>query len=187
MSVLCERCSTEKATVIATCIYNGETTKRSLCQACYDDEGLALPIAEAIVSEFKPLEPIAKIELKLVKSAIDMVVGDGEDETDASLDRVCPQCGMTLAEFKTRRVVGCAHDYEVFADELRDLLLRLHGGREHRGKVPLDIEMQRIREHRVQQLAGELERAIDSEHYEEAARLRDRIQALKQASVDGDS
>ena len=181
--MLCERCSTNKATVIATCIVNGETTKRSLCQQCYDDEGLALPIAEAIVSDNPPLEPIAKIELKLVKSAIDFSEGDSE----VAMDHACPHCGMTLSEFKKRRVVGCPHDYEVFADEMRELLLRLHGGREHRGKVPLDVEMQRIREHRVQQLVGELERAIDSEHYEEAARLRDRIQALKEASDESDS
>lgn len=179
--MLCERCEEKPATVKATCIVNGETTKRALCQSCYDDEGLALPIAEAIVSEFSPLEPIAKIELKLVQSHIT----PRADTT--SPDITCPFCGMTLSEFKTRRVVGCAHDYDLFREDMSELLLRLHGGLEHRGKVPLEVEMKRIREQRVEQLATDLDRAIGEEHYEEAARLRDRIQALKEASEDVDS
>lgn len=178
--MLCQSCAQANATVFTTSITDDEVVKRALCESCYELEGHGLPFLEGKIAQAEPVEKIAKIDLDLVKATI------GADLDDLSLQRACPHCGMTLAEFRRRRVVGCAHDYEVFGEELQELLRRLHAGDAHVGKLPQAIEMKRLREHRVGQLQEELGRAVTGESYEEAARLRDRIRALEDPDADLD-
>jgi protein arginine kinase activator len=172
--MLCQRCGQTEATVFTTSITDDEMVKRALCESCYESEGLGLPFEMGKIAKAEPMGKIAKIDLELVKSALG---GDFDLEAE---NRSCPHCGMTLAEFRKRRVVGCAHDYEIFGDELLELLRRLHAGPLHVGKLPQAIEMKRLRDHRVGQLREELARAVTGESYEEAARLRDRIRALEE-------
>jgi protein arginine kinase activator len=90
----------------------------------------------------------------------------------------CPECGMTLLEFRQRGRLGCPKDYEVFAPHLRELFERIHGATRHAGRAPgLDAEaVQRIQ--RRTRLEQELETAIREEAYEQAARLRDELREL---------
>jgi protein arginine kinase activator len=91
----------------------------------------------------------------------------------------CPECGLTWAEFRQRGRFGCAHDYELFAGEVERLLKRIHGSTSYSGKSPrggtvaggaaLDA---------LSTARKALQAAIDAEHYEEAARLRDEISKL---------
>lgn len=178
--MLCQSCGKTNATVFTTSITDDEVVKRALCEPCYEAEGHGLPFIEGKIAQAEPVEKIAKIDLDLVKATV------GGDLDDAVLQKACPHCGMTLAEFRKHRVVGCSHDYEVFGEELRELLRRLHAGGEHVGKLPQAIEMKRLREHRVGQLREELTRAVNGESYEEAARLRDRIRALEHPDTEGD-
>ena len=92
----------------------------------------------------------------------------------------CPHCGMTLAEFRAKGRLGCAHDYEVFADHLAPLLERIHNATEHVGRTPgaearapegLKVEPSGQRE----MLEQELREAIEAEDYERAASLRDAL------------
>lgn len=103
----------------------------------------------------------------------------------------CPQCGMTLEEFRKKGRLGCAHDYVVFAQHLGDLLERIHGARAHQGRRPAgapaptpiaqpnEDEQRKLREERIQSLRAELENAIRKEAYESAARLRDELKAIE--------
>ncbi|MEZ6194984.1 MAG: UvrB/UvrC motif-containing protein [Planctomycetota bacterium] len=178
--MLCQRCGETEATVFTTSIVNDEMHKRALCEPCYEAEGLALPFSQGKIADVAPAEGIVKIDLDLLKNAFARHLGKGRES------KRCPNCGMTLEQFKKRHVVGCPHDYEVFKEELGELLRRLHAGDHHRGKLPQAIEMRRIRDHRARQLREELERAIHAESYEEAARLRDRIRALEDSETTGD-
>jgi len=91
----------------------------------------------------------------------------------------CPECGMTLSEFRSKGRFGCPRDYEVFQEHLKPLLLRIHNATEHRGRVPGLDEHQRQRIQQLSQLRAQLEVAIKDEAYESAARLRDEIQGLE--------
>ena len=62
-----------------------------------------------------------------------------DDELFASGDELkqCPLCGLTLKQFCKTGVLGCAHDYEFFEEELLPLIEKAHDGcTRHRGKVP---------------------------------------------------
>ncbi|MAF66301.1 MAG: hypothetical protein CMJ84_11675 [Planctomycetes bacterium] len=90
----------------------------------------------------------------------------------------CVECGMTLSEFRQKGRLGCPADYELFAPHVGELLERVHGSREHVGRLPglSEEELDRLR--KLEQLRMELESAVREEDYENAARLRDEIRIL---------
>ena len=92
----------------------------------------------------------------------------------------CPDCGMTLDEFRKKGRLGCAKDYEVFKAHILELLERVHGSRTHVGRLPGTSEAEIERQKRMSALRHELEVAIRDEAYESAARLRDEIRELEQ-------
>ncbi len=91
----------------------------------------------------------------------------------------CPDCGMTLRDFRQRGRLGCPKDYEVFGAQLRDLLERIHGAARHVGRGPNQDEMTVVRRKRLDELQQALASAIRDEAYEVAAKLRDEIKSLE--------
>lgn len=90
----------------------------------------------------------------------------------------CPDCGMTLAEFRSKGRLGCPKDYQIFHAHLQPLLLRIHNASAHRGRVPGLDETERAKKEQLDALRARLEEAIRQEAYESAARLRDEIEEL---------
>lgn len=106
----------------------------------------------------------------------------------------CPDCGMTLEEFRKKGRLGCAKDYEVFKAPILEILERVHGARSHVGRMPGGPMMTASagalgasgdERHRLVDLRRELETAIRSEAYERAAHLRDEIKALEDTQATG--
>jgi protein arginine kinase activator len=93
----------------------------------------------------------------------------------------CPDCGMTLRDFRQRGRLGCPKDYEIFGAQLRDLLERIHGASRHVGRSPNSDEAAILRRKRLDELQQELASAIRDEAYEQAAKLRDEIKSLERA------
>ena len=93
----------------------------------------------------------------------------------------CPECGMTLLEFRQRGRLGCPKDYEVFAPHLRELLRAHPRGHQHVGRAP-GPRRRGPAAHcsAAAQLQRDLEAAIREEAYEQAARLRDELKQLEQ-------
>ena len=94
----------------------------------------------------------------------------------------CPDCGMTLPEFRSKGRLGCPNDYEVFRQHLDPLLDRIHNATSHSGRLPGidDAELDRMKQ--IDDLRQELDAAIRKEAYEHAARLHDELQALEGGS-----
>jgi len=66
--------------------------------------------------------------------SIDEVAGEGR-RRDGQI-AMCPYCGMSEEEFKTRGVVGCAQCYQSLAKTALPVVIRLQGMEAHRGKKP---------------------------------------------------
>jgi protein-arginine kinase activator protein McsA len=81
----------------------------------------------------------------------------------------CPTCGITLLEINKTGKLGCAHCYEFFKDTLNQLLYKLHGSTQHKGKKVNELK----------DLEEQLAVAIKIEDYEKAVKLRDQINKLK--------
>jgi protein arginine kinase activator len=162
----CELCHQKTASVHVTEITRSPedariVSEQHICEACAGK--MDLPSSGVVV---KKGHDIWKL---LTKSAqIARMIGPS-----------CPDCGMSLAEFRSKGRVGCPKDYEIFRAHLDPLLLRVHGAREHRGRLPGISETDRARIQQLHSLRARLEEAIRDEAYESAARLRDEIQELE--------
>jgi len=173
--MICQNCHKNLATVHVTEIVEiqesdgqaqksaKEVSEQHLCEICA--QTMDLPHTPA--SEHKTMADIWKL---LQRSA--------QQNRQAS-GIVCPDCGMTLEEFRSKGRLGCPKDYEVFSAHVGGLLERVHGARRHVGRLPgvSDEELERM--NAIDALEHDLEAAIREEAYERAARLRDEIQVLK--------
>ncbi len=166
--MICELCNKHSATVHVTEISKGGggaplLQQKHVCEACA--RSLELPHDPGSLN--KGMLDIWKLLRQSAQKA----------RAEGSLS--CPQCGMSLAEFRSKGRLGCPKDYEVFRAHLEPLLLRVHNAKEHRGRVPGLSDTQRARMAQISDLRAKLEVAIREEAYESAARLRDEIQELE--------
>jgi protein arginine kinase activator len=99
---------------------------------------------------------------------------------------VCPGCSMSFDEFTRQGRFGCGECYKAFRSRLEPIMRKIHGASLHRGRVPVpvsaesdDILPMPVKEE--QRLEEELRKAINSEEFERAAEIRDKLKALKQS------
>lgn len=164
MNLGCQACKKQPATVHLTDITpTGEKRERHLCDECAQEEGV-LPKAPSAV-------PVSEIlsGLVLQKNIVQQLA-----------DLTCPHCKLSFVEFRNSGLLGCPHDYEAFEKALLPLIERAHEGASHHiGKSPRKHAEPRLVESDLIKLRKELNRAVDDEHYEEAAKLRDKIRTLE--------
>jgi protein arginine kinase activator len=153
--VKCQYC-TDPATVHLTDIVGGHKKETHLCQACAEKKQL-----------------LKKQELNL-SAILQSVIGPHIGAVTDDLARLtCPECGIKYLEFKAEGRLGCPHDYEVFHSALEPLLQRIHRATRHSGKHPRCSRRSAAWHTEVVSMRQRLREAVDSENYEEAARLRD--------------
>lgn len=97
---------------------------------------------------------------------------------------------MTLRRFQKEGRLGCPSCYEAFATELDSLLRSIHDATQHCGRVPRaglgacgGTGMVRGLAREIGQVEAQLKAAVAREAYEEAAKLRDALQQLKEKRV----
>ncbi len=163
--MMCESCKQNPATVHLTNLYHHGNTKKEvhLCEDCAEDQGLSMNVQPQSVSEVigNFLEPASGREIQDL------------------LDQKCPCCGITYPEFRSRGRLGCCNDYKVFRAGLEPLLEKIHGKKQHVGKVPSAVGKEVEREKTLRQLRLDLDQAVKLEAYERAAEIRDRIRILE--------
>lgn len=157
--MLCEECNQNPASVVITVMSGNGTTTRHLCKSCM----------EKMESSF------AKGELSSFLSSILSLLSH-EPKQEESL--TCDQCGLTYSEFLRSGKLGCTHCYTAFAEQLKPMLLRVHGRNQHAGRVPENRKHERELEQCISQLKSRMDDAVAREDFEQAATLRDEIRVL---------
>ena len=173
--MVCENCGEREAVIHLTQIVDNTKTQINLCEICAAEKGVE---TEAAVAK----HPLGDFLASLGKG------GGGESEPpEAGVDVPCRACGATLRDFRQTGRLGCAVCYESFESHLRDLLRRLHGSARHEGEAyhgkerisaPSGVAAP-VRESSLDDLKDALKRAVESENFELAAELRDRIRVLE--------
>ena len=170
--MLCDVCGKAAATISYAEMIDGRLTRMNLCEKCARERGVGMSLT--------PLAgPLVNILMGLLEDA---EAGGAEAAPGAR----CPQCGTTYEDFRRTGKLGCGACYEVFRDELKPLIRRIHGSTRHTGcATGAELEhastVQKMRE-----LRRELDRLVAEEEYEEAARVRDEIRALEQSQAEGE-
>ena len=167
--MICDNCGAGDAVVHLTQIVNNEMTTHHLCERCAAEKGLEttpepmnFPLTDFLAQMGETTPPTTSTP-----------AGEGEG---------CGFCGLTFRDFKETGRLGCPHCYSTFEGSLRSLLRRIHGGTQHMGKVylPPDPSASEM-EKRLEALRRKLQRAVDAEDFERAARIRDEIRGMEPA------
>jgi protein arginine kinase activator len=162
-SMLCENCGERDASIHYTQIDKNEMHTFHLCEECAAEKGLQPGVS--------PNFPLT-----------DFLAQMGKSGAEGAAATPCAFCGLTLDDFKKTGRLGCSHCYVSFDSHLSGLLRRLHGGTQHVGKVYLPPHpSQAEQQERLAGLRRKLDRAVQSEDFERAARIRDLIRTLEGA------
>lgn len=169
--MLCQRCKERPATVHFTKIVSGEKSEIHLCEQCAQEQG-----------DFFTQAAQAFNFNHLLSGLLNMESSPGIPTPVAPMR--CETCGMSYAQFTQAGRFGCPDCYDSFSSRLDPLLRRIQSSEAHTGKVPVRAGEQVKSRKRLQELRMSLQRAVASEQFEEAARLRDEIRELEH-SLDG--
>jgi protein arginine kinase activator len=162
---ICSICKEKPATVFLSNI-SAENKKvdLDLCDACAKAKGMDDPATFLVASA-------------------DLMLGLGaaqEVEQAVGADLKCSRCGFSQADFKKSGRLGCPECYKTFAEGLSGLLKTMHKGTRHTGKAPEALRASRENSDRLKTLQKKLNKAIESENFEEAAQLRDELKKINE-------
>ncbi len=191
--MLCQNCNKNEANVRYTEVINGKKKELMLCEECSEKLGINNKISFNMPIDFSsffggmledpdfmPLFP----EVKQLK---------------------CDNCDLTFDDFINTGKLGCSECYNVFSEKLDPILKRIHGSDRYIGKKlnkPKNLEnnedkkserklKEKVKEkeeknekeinksRKMESLEEDLKKAIQDERYEDAAKIRDEIKALK--------
>lgn len=155
-SLKCSLCK-NPATVHLTQIVNNKVHKLDLCESCAVEKGVTDPngfsLSEVILGKSEPAEPKGRLK--------------------------CERCGFTQSDFRRLGRLGCSSCYDSFHTLIVPVLENMHRGTRHSGKVPTRAIERRSLQEQLAILEDEIQKAVKSERYEDAARIRDRMNDLK--------
>ncbi len=161
--MLCDNCKERDAVVHLTRIVENAVTQLHLCEKCAAAKGVETTLA-------MPQHPLGDI-LQAVQSQASATAEDAPS---------CTFCGSTSRDFRATGRLGCPHCYDAMERSLRELLRRLHGSSKHVGiKYEPPITHMVEKPDTLYDLNDRLLRAVQSEQFELAAELRDRIRVIE--------
>lgn len=166
----CERCFSNPSTICLTKIVGGEKVELHYCESCariVGDVDFETPFSSSNFLE-SILENINRSPIKV----------------NYILMTACSRCGMTYHKFKEIGRLGCSECYKSFDDKLGDIVKGIQGYSYHVGKVPGNSKGDSSRQKELQLVKRELQKAVEIEAFEEAAKLRDRLKQLEHGEVE---
>jgi protein arginine kinase activator len=162
----CEQCREREAVIHLTQIVNEQVTTLHLCERCAAEKGVESPGAQ-------PKTPLGTFLAAMGQET-------GEQASTPRSGDTCSRCGGSLQDFRESGRLGCPDCYRSFEVPLRDLLRRLHGSTHHMGERYADRETTTPGDQQqTVELREQLRLAVETENFELAAELRDRLRVLE--------
>jgi protein arginine kinase activator len=160
--MVCDMCKEGDVVVNVTKVVGSEVRHLRLCEKCAAEEGVETSVVvPAQVTE-------------LLQSVHQHMPAASDDAAR------CTFCSSTLRDFRSSGRLGCPHCYGAFEKSLRELLRRVHGNSRHVGHryvAPSEGDVERSVT--ATELRERLQRAIESEQFEMAADIRDKLRGLE--------
>lgn len=166
----CQKCQEREANTHYTQITNGKKQEFYLCDKCAAESPEVAKMQNSFVNPF---------DMSLENFLSGIFGGSSPSRGIAGGAAACPVCGMTFREFSKGGKMGCSTCYETFRDSMMAPLKQIHGSTEHTGKIPSRMGGKIKTDRQIKDLELKLSQAVLEQNFEEAARLRDEIKALK--------
>lgn len=160
----CQKCQQRPANVHITKYVNGIKYDMHLCEQCAQAAKVNLEIPQLPINNLK----------NLLGFLTQLNVEKKED-----IEMVCPNCKTPFNKIHEKGFLGCSQCYEYFSPQIEQILRRVHGAKQHRGKVPARMGTAYRIQREIKDLRNELQEAVGREEYEKAAQIRDKIKSLE--------
>jgi protein arginine kinase activator len=162
--MLCQKCKKNPAGIHVTRIINNEKTEWYLCFECAKSE--------------QALGEIIPFNVNELINGLVAATQDGGKKQEV-IDILCDQCGTSYSEFQKTSKLGCEHCYNAFEKQLKLIIKKVQGSTVHEGKIPQNVGKEIKARREIIELKDQLQRAIATEAFEEAAVFRDKIKKLE--------
>nr|WP_279391949.1 UvrB/UvrC motif-containing protein [Virgibacillus halodenitrificans] len=170
--VECQECHERPATLHFTQVINGIKTEVHVCEVCAKEKGY-MSYPEDGYSLHNLLSGLFNFDSLKQES-------NSEGIFNQVKELQCPKCEMSYSQFKRVGKFGCAVCYETFADRLDPIFKRVHAGNtQHHGKIPKRQGGDLHKKKQISNYKTQLRHLIESEAFEDAAKIRDKIKALE--------
>lgn len=164
--MICQECGKRPATLHFTKIVNGDKNEFHICETCAREKGEMIPGSSNGFSIHNLLSGLLDFEPSSVASAKPQSVR-------------CEHCGLTYTQFSKLGRFGCGSCYQSFSEKLDPLFKRVHGNTVHVGKVPKRTGGLVQYKREIESLKKEMMTRIESEEFEQAAKIRDQIREIE--------
>lgn len=160
----CDKCG-NPSVYHSTFIVNGVSRSTNLCRDCAIKEGVftnqKTNLFDDLFSSFQDMLGFEQVE-----------------------NLVCPVCKTTLKEFKTSGRLGCPNCYEVFREEISNILKRIAPSEKHQqDTIKTKVVKHKLtKEEQISNLREEMKAAVAEERYEDAAKIKKQIAKLESAN-----
>lgn len=160
----CDKCG-KPAVYHSTLIVNGVSQTTNLCRDCAIKEGVfnnePTSFFDDFFAPFADFLPFEQVE-----------------------NLVCPVCKTSLRDFKSTLHVGCPNCYETFRESLNNMVKRISRLDHHKpeliGKPQTGENVEpKTKQEKIEQLRAEMKKAVAEERYEDAGKLKKKIQKLE--------
>lgn len=170
----CQECHERPATIHFTKIINGKKNEYHLCEHCAQEKGEEV----AGYSGFSIHNLLAGL-LNFEQQPLD------SPNTTNRTSLQCPKCGLTYNKFTQIGKFGCDECYKTFDEKLNPILRKVHSGNTtHIGKIPKRVGSGIQAKRQLKSLKDQLQKLIENEEFEEAAKVRDEIRDLENGRDD---
>ena len=161
--MLCDICQKKQATVHLTEIVDEVMAELHLCEDCAREKSIKME------QQFSLADLIAGLS----------DFGNKQAEDTEKVKVACLSCGLTYENFRKTGRLGCSDCYTTFKKYLVSLLKKIHGSNQHVGKAPAKLPKVMKVKSELQELKTRLQYLIETEAFEEAAKIRDQIRELE--------
>lgn len=171
----CQHCNQNEATTHIKKNINGHKEEMHLCQDCARELGVMEDFKMPSMSEF------------FADSFLGSFLGSGVSPMNAltGVER-CETCGSSFNDIVKSGQVGCSECYDKFEQKLEPSIQKLHGRNKHIGKFisyseneEKKSEAKEEKPNELDLLKAQLDKAISEQRFEDAAVLRDKINAME--------
>lgn len=163
--MLCEKCNKNAAQFHYKSVVNGVMKEFNVCPQCAHEMGIG--------TMFNIPQFSLGID-SLLANMLGMPTSSPKEGAET-----CPLCGSTAGDVSRGGRPGCAQCYDVFNSMLDPYVKRIHGNTSHIGRVPESASAEVRSRREIKALKDELKAAVESQEYELAAEIRDKLKKLE--------
>ncbi|MBQ9789127.1 MAG: UvrB/UvrC motif-containing protein [Lentisphaeria bacterium] len=191
--MLCDICKKNNAVIRIQKINNGKNVVVNLCADCAEKHKAHEHFEFGDIEIGDILDNIKKITKNLNLQNVFVTAEEVEEISkfpdDGKKLVKCPKCGFTLVDVdKNSGKLGCSECYKVFEKEVMEAIENIHRCKIHVGKHPiaLRVDSPALLKEKIAKLEQDLQQAVRSEKYEQAAILRDELNLLKKSRIENE-